>query len=98
MPFITLLAFLFASPVSFAQDVKAGEALYQKCILCHGKEGQGDIAQKAPKLAGQFDWYIETQLKNFKSRTRKNSKMDPYLANLSEANFKDLAAYISKLK
>ena len=98
MSIIALFCFLFTNTQGLAEDSKAGEVLYQKCIQCHGKEGQGDAAQGAPKLAGQYAWYLETQLKSFKNKVRSNPKMEPFLAGLTEANFKDLAAYISNLK
>jgi cytochrome c553 len=78
-------------------ELERGHALYQKCIVCHGKSGEGKKSQNAPKVGGQHEWYIVTQLNNMKNKVRVNKKMDPYINKLSSADFNDLAAYISKL-
>ncbi len=81
-----------------AQDLKKGEELYKQCIACHGVKGEGNPAQKAPKLAGQHDWYIEKQLNDMKvGKIRQNAAMVPFLNKLSPQDMKDLALYISKL-
>ena len=92
-----LIVFLFVSPL-MAQDVEKGASLYKKCIVCHGKNGEGKRSQKAPRIGGQFDWYVYQQLKDIKSMVRKNDAMMPYVKNLSDQDFKDLSAYISSLK
>ncbi len=89
--------FLLIGSSVYAQDLARGERLYQSCIQCHGSNGQGNPAERAPMIGGQFDWYIETALNDFKSGERVNPDMDPYIADLNEQDFKDLAAYISTL-
>ena len=32
-----------------------GDALYKKCIVCHGKRGEGKASQNAPAIGGQHD-------------------------------------------
>ena len=81
----------------FAQDATKGEALYKQCILCHGEKGDGNPAQKAPRISGQYDWYTIKQLEDIKAGRRKNPVMMPYISKLTADDFKDLAAYISKL-
>ncbi|MBH48910.1 MAG: cytochrome C [Halobacteriovorax sp.] len=80
-----------------AQDMAKGEKLYQTCIQCHGDKGMGLVEKNAPRIAGQFDWYIASSLAAFKSGERKNPDMLPYIKGLSQQDFADLAAYISKL-
>lgn len=92
------VSFSTFSPVSFAQDAAKGAELYKQCIACHGPKGDGIAAQKAPRIAGQYDWYILKQLQDIKAGvTRKNPVMVPFLSKLGEQDMKDLAAYISKL-
>lgn len=79
------------------EQLKRGSELYKKCIVCHGKAGQGKKSQNAPAIGGQFDWYVETQLTNMQNGTRVNAVMDPYIKKLSAEDIQDLAAYISKL-
>jgi cytochrome c553 len=78
-------------------QLKNGNALYKKCIACHGKRGEGKKAQKAPAVGGQFDWYITKQIMDMKTGERINKVMNPYIKKLSQQDVKDLSAYISKL-
>lgn len=75
----------------------SGNKVFSKCIACHGKDGAGKPAQKAPHIGGQFDWYLEKQLTDMKSGARINEAMVPTLKGLSDQDIKDVAAYVSKL-
>lgn len=82
----------------FSQDATKGASLYKQCIACHGANGEGNVSQKAPKLSGQYDWYIEKQIMDIKEgKLRKNPVMIPFVSKLSAEDMKDLAAYISQL-
>ena len=94
--YFCLLILSFSLSVN-AQDATKGAELFKACATCHGPLGDGIPAQKAPRISGQYDWYIEKQLTEIKSGKRKNPVMMPYLAKLTPQDFKDLAAYISKL-
>ncbi len=99
----TLLAvvalFTLVSAQSFAADAARGQTLYKTCIQCHGTNGEGNAAMKAPRIAGQYDWYIVSSIKQFKAGVeRKNPTMLPFIKKLSDADIDDLAAYISTLK
>jgi cytochrome c553 len=78
-------------------ELERGHALYAKCVVCHGKRGEGKRSQNAPAIGGQHDWYLTTQLNNMKSGIRVNKKMGPYISKLSGKDFSDLANYVSKL-
>ena len=93
-----IVTFALLSQVGFAADAARGGKLYKKCIQCHGKQGEGKKSQKAPKLSGQYDWYITKQLVMMKDGSRINKAMNPYLKNLDKKEFEDLAAYIKTLK
>ena len=84
------------SPKASAQNAENGKTLYASCIECHGDKGDGNAAKQAPRLSGQFDWYILKQLTELKSGVRKIDNSGRYKA-LSEADMKDLAAYIITL-
>jgi len=88
-------------------DASNGAARYALCGTCHGQNGKGNInpAMPAPRLAGQADFYIVDQLKNFKNGHRGNESspseiqmkgMASYLEN--EKVMKDIAAYIRTFK
>lgn len=89
---------LLFSAQSFSQDAARGGELFKKCIACHGDKGQGMEKQKAPHIAGQYDWYIESSIKAFQKGERKNPVMLPFIKNLSETDIKDLASFISRIK
>ena len=78
-------------------QLQSGHDLYAKCIVCHGKAGEGKKSQNAPAIGGQFDWYIEKQIAAMQSGERPNQVMMPYIRTLSAQDIKDLATYISKL-
>lgn len=47
-----------------------GQQMFQVCSFCHGAQGQGGQALDAPPLAGREAWYVERQLRAFRSRQR----------------------------
>tara|TARA_R110000868_G_scaffold164359_13_gene396916 strand:+ start:2190 stop:2639 length:450 start_codon:yes stop_codon:yes gene_type:complete len=78
-------------------QLQSGHDLYAKCIVCHGKAGEGKKSQNAPAIGGQFDWYLEKQVVAMQTGERPNQVMMPYIRALSAQDIKDLSAYISKL-
>ncbi len=56
-------------------DVAHGAKLYVLCANCHGKDGKG-ILMNAPRQAGMSDWYLLSQLKNFKAGLRGHEPND----------------------
>ncbi|RPJ66946.1 MAG: hypothetical protein EHM20_17290 [Alphaproteobacteria bacterium] len=78
-------------------ELVAGNKLFNQCIACHGKGGEGKASQKAPHIGGQYDWYIEKQLTDMKSGDRVNASMATIVKGLSAQDMKDLAAYIALL-
>jgi len=59
-------------------DLSHGEKLYTTCAVCHGKEGSGIQQVNAPRAAGMSDWYLVTQLKNFRAGIRGAHRQDKY--------------------
>ena len=98
MKSLVVLSALFFSFCTFSADPAKGKSLYSRCVTCHGNNGEGKESQKAPRIGGQHDWYIYSSLVQFKTGERKNPEMMPYIRNLSDTDFQDLAAYISTLK
>jgi cytochrome c553 len=75
----------------------AGNKLFNQCIACHGKGGEGKASQKAPHIGGQYDWYIEKQLVDMKTGERINVAMNPIVKGLSLEDMKAVAAYAALL-
>ena len=89
---------LFFMPfLSFAGDPKLGKAKAAVCAACHGQKG---ISSNPlwPSLAGQKKAYLIKQIKAFKSGERKDPSMAPMVANLTDEDIENLAAYYSSLK
>jgi cytochrome c553 len=83
-----------------------GETSYKVCIACHGEAGLGNEQLGAPPLVGASDWYLATQLHNFKAGIRgADAAKDPtgasmrgMAATLSPEGVNDVIAYINVLK
>ncbi len=86
-------------------DAAAGAAFYGTCLACHGPDGKGNVALKAPPIAGQHDWYLVSQLKKFKSGIRGTNPQDITGAQMrpmsmtlpDEQAMKNVVAHISTL-
>ncbi len=92
-------------------DVKRGQKSYgEVCVTCHGTLGQGVrsvsyLKQPAARLAGQHDWYLLGQLKNFKHKIRGTHKDDKYGVTMRtvllefnrEQELLDIVTYIQTL-
>jgi cytochrome c len=71
------------------------------CTACHGKDGKKTLMPDYPKIAGQNVKYIEKQMLDIKNGVRTNGNsaaMKGVMVIVSEAEIKDLAEYVSKLK
>lgn len=51
-------------------NAASGATHYATCAACHGPDGKGMQPLNAPPLVGQNDWYLKTQLHNFKTGLR----------------------------
>lgn len=95
------LALAFALSVTLAAAAFAadGKALYVKCAGCHGADGaKTALGNKA--LKGLSADTIAKALAGYKAKTfggAKKAMMEGQAANLSDADMKALADYISKL-
>ena len=82
------------SAPAVAGDADAGKKKSQTCVACHGPDGNS-TAPDFPKIAGQHYDYLLKALKDYKSGARKSPVMAPLVANLSQRDVEDLAAYYS---
>jgi cytochrome c553 len=90
------IACLALSVPAFAAkgDADAGKKKSEPCKACHGEIGIS-VSPEFPKIAGQHPDYINMALRHYKLGKRKNPIMAGQVANLSEADMRDLAAYFS---
>ncbi len=79
-------------------DLAKGEASFNGvCAACHGPEGNSVIPVN-PKLAQQHPDYLVKQLTEFKAGKRENAVMLGMSAALSEADMKNIAAWLATKK
>jgi cytochrome c oxidase subunit 2 len=94
------------APHSMNKHTAHGQQLYATCEACHGADGRGIQATNAPRLAGMSDWYLVTQLKNFKQGIRGAHPKDmygPQMASMAamladDQATRDLVAYINTFR
>jgi cytochrome c553 len=78
-----------------AASIGRGATLALRCTMCHGARGLSDA--NSPNLAGQYAIAIYKQLMDFQTGARNSAVMAPLVANLSDADMRDLAAYYAYL-
>jgi len=78
-----------------AESIGRGATLALRCAMCHGARGVSQA--DTPNLAGQYPTVIYKQLADFKSGARTSAIMQPLVADLSDADMRDLAAYYAYL-
>jgi cytochrome c553 len=77
-----------------------GNGRTQPCAACHGADLRGGPELEGPPLAGRFASYLFRQLYGFQSGARAGDSAQPMLpvvANLTQADMIDLAAYAASL-
>ena len=86
-------------------DASKGQAAFATCTACHGADGSGNEALKAPPIRQLEDWYVVLELGKFKHGVRGYSADDTQGTQMAgiatgiadEEAMKDLAAYIQTL-
>lgn len=83
-------------------SAKGQQIASQVCVACHAADGNSPAAPN-PKLAGQFPEYLRKQLHNFKAPAgkkaeRENPIMAGMVANLSDDDMRNVAAYYGTQK
>jgi cytochrome c553 len=78
--------------VGKAADGEAGRHKAEVCVPCHGASGNS-TNPAIPSLAGQPPLYTYYQLLLFRQQQRSDPQMAPFVANLSDADMQDIAAY-----
>ena len=91
------LAALATMRVAFAAgNAETGAAKALVCAACHGQNGiSGNPLW--PSLAGQHEAYLAKQIKAFRDGERSDVSMQPFVANLSDQDIEDIAAYYASL-
>ena len=95
---LTVLALLSIS----ALPAIAAETSFEYCTVCHGANGNGNVAIHAPKIAGIEPWYLKNQFAAFKAGWRgaqaddaPGNEMRPVAAALSDAEIDQALIYVA---
>ncbi len=86
-------------------DAAKGKVLYATCAACHQADASGSKPLKAPSLRNTHDWYLLTQIRNFKAGIRGSNPADvggqqmrPMAQTLADDQaMKDVVAYITSI-
>ena len=87
--------FLLISGQALAGDIEAGKKkATEVCAACHGLDGNSPNPA-FPKLAGQYETYLEKTLIAYKTGERENAIMGGMAAALSKEDIENLSVYYS---
>lgn len=90
-------ALALAQPVFAAGDVEAGRVKANTCMGCHGIPNYNNVypTYRVPKLGGQSADYLTAALKAYKTGERPHKTMQAQVANLSDQDMADIAAFLT---
>jgi cytochrome c553 len=84
-----------ALPVAASSgEAEVGKKKSAPCAACHGPNGVS-VGPEFPNLAGQYEDYLLTALRHYKNGKRRNPIMQGQVANLTDKDMADLAAYFA---
>lgn len=87
----------FASTQLLANgNAENGKQKAATCFACHGADGNS-VDPQYPRLAGQYNLYLQRVLHEYKNGERDNPIMKGMVATLSDQDIEDVAAYFSGL-
>ncbi|MCM2328714.1 MAG: c-type cytochrome [Lysobacter sp.] len=90
---VALAALALSAPAFAAKgNAEAGKAKAEPCKACHGESGSS-ATPDFPRIGGQHADYLAVALRHYKLGKRKNPIMAGQVANLSEKDMLDLAAW-----
>jgi cytochrome c oxidase subunit 2 len=92
-------------PATVQGDAERGRALYGACVACHGADGKGNAELQSPALARQSDWYLVTQLQNYRDGLRGGDQADTLGQQMravvgtlrDDAAIRDVVTYVNTL-
>lgn len=102
---VGLIALVVGCGTAPKGSLARGREVFKTCLPCHGANGLGSLALRAPAIAGLPKWYVERQLKNFASNMRgahpddaEGARMRPMARSLYHpGDVEAVAAYVATL-
>ena len=92
--FILVIGILCSSP-SIAEETRFHQDAMKICFNCHGQNG-ASTQPLYPILAGQQEYYLYVQLKDFKSGLRAGPEMSAVVTALTKEEMKAMAKYFNQ--
>ncbi len=91
--------------VEATSSTTRGRELFETCVPCHNADGSGNSAVGAPNIAGMKEWYVQGELKKFRSGGRgmhfsdvEGMRMRPMALSLtSDDDAEAVAQYVESL-
>lgn len=93
--------FWLGLPASYAAgDAEQGKKKFYTCEGCHAVPGYTNAypTYHVPRLGGQHADYVIAALKAYGNDERKHGSMKGNVANLSDQDMEDIAAYLTKFR
>lgn len=99
--FLSLSFFIFTLQIvllpQVSADIEKGKEIYvAQCLSCHGSSGEGQAEPLAPRLKSQHNWYIVTQMENYRTGVRKTNVMVHKSLSANQSQW--VAEYLASLK
>ena len=102
---VSSTALILIGCASKPPGIAHGREIYDTCKPCHGAHGEGNLALRAPAIAGLPQWYIDAQLTKFKDGVRgahpddgEGARMRPMARSLwREGDMASVAEYVATL-
>jgi cytochrome c553 len=92
--YTALMSAMLSTGVIAGGDPAAGQEKSAVCAGCHGPDGNSTVGAN-PRLAGQYESYLYQALTQYKNGRRESILMANIVANLSDQDLKDLAAWFA---
>ncbi len=96
---IALTALIVSSISNLALADGADLYVSKNCIACHGANGNKPVMDAYPRISGQSELYLLTQMKDIKTGARNNNHalaMKNIMTNVSDADMATIASWLSK--
>jgi cytochrome c553 len=89
---------ILSAAANAAGDVQAGAIKGQTCLGCHGIENYNNVYPTfhVPRIGGQHAAYLVAAMKAYKDGQRSHATMYANVADLSEQDMQDIAAYLEQ--
>lgn len=94
---VAVMAAVLSGAVWATGSESVGRGKSEMCEACHGKGGNSETPI-FPKLAGQHEWFLVKQLRDFREQKRIDPAMNAIAGGLSDKDIADVAAYYSSQK